>query len=359
MAGRSTSVGLVALAALWGLAFVNGVYGQPNTRIEASEWIAEHVPRGSVLSSQHWDDSLPLPVSGVDRSAYPVEQLDLVGTDDEAKVQRLARQLGGIDYVVESSPRLWDSVTRIPGRFPSTIAFFDGLESGALGFSRVATFDAAPRLGPITWDDASAEEAFSVYDHPEVRIWKRTRRVPSGVILSVLNPAAASTALDIVPADAHANGLMLTEAERAALAEGPTYDQAFDRGSPMAHLFAWFLVLELIGVAAFVLCERLFADLPDAGLGLSKTLGLGASAFALFVLNTHLDVAVTRGLVVGVMAALMTAAATVGWRRRRSLRALCAGRWRILLLVEGITIAAFAAIVVLRAANPDLWHPDY
>ncbi|MEZ5381181.1 MAG: DUF2298 domain-containing protein [Microthrixaceae bacterium] len=359
VAGRSLALGLVALAALWGLAFVNGVYGQPNTRLAATEWIVENIPRGSVLSSQHWDDALPLATPGVDPSAYPTEQLDLVGTDDEAKVQRLARQLGGIDVVVESSPRLWDSATRIPQRFPSTIAFFEGLDSGALGFRRVATFDASPRLGPIAWSDASAEEAFSVYDHPEVRIWERTRRVPTDAIVSVLDPASAATALDISPADAQANGLMLTDAERAELAEGPTYDQAFHRGSSIPHLFAWFLALELMGLAAFVLFERLFFDLPDAGLGLSKTLGLGASAFALFVLNTHLHVELSRGLIVAVAAGTMVAAAAIGWRRRAALRGMCAERWKMLVLVEAITIAAFAAVVVLRSANPDLWHPDY
>src|SRR5690606_37582644 len=114
---------------------------------------------------------------GVDPALYGTEQLELVGTDNVDKVARLVDQLGRIDYVVESSPRIWGVVDGLPERFPSTIRFFRGLDSGALGFERVATFDAAPRLGPLRLDDSSAEEAFSVYDHPEVRIWRKVADV--------------------------------------------------------------------------------------------------------------------------------------------------------------------------------------
>src|SRR5437588_12400537 len=42
-----------------GLALLN-VYSQPNTRIQASQWIYNHVKPGSVLTYEQWDDSLPV-----------------------------------------------------------------------------------------------------------------------------------------------------------------------------------------------------------------------------------------------------------------------------------------------------------
>ena len=173
--GRAAVAASIALAALWGIAFVNGVYGPTHTRIEATEWIVENVEPGSVLSAQAWDDALPLRLPGVDADAYEVEQLVMVGTDSEAKINEVTRQLREIDYIVESSPRLWGVVGRIPARFPSTIAFFESLDTGALGFERVATFVNRPSLGWFSLDDSTAEEAFSVYDHPEVRIWRKRR----------------------------------------------------------------------------------------------------------------------------------------------------------------------------------------
>ena len=147
-------VGCVMIAALWGAAFVNGVYGHTNTRIEASHWIVDHVPDGSVLTSQAWDDGLPLAVSGIDPQRFSSEQLDMVGPDDEAKVTRIVDQLQRVDYVVESSPRTWGTVVRLPARFASTINFFEALDTGELGFERAATFRSRPRLGPFVLDDS-------------------------------------------------------------------------------------------------------------------------------------------------------------------------------------------------------------
>ncbi len=146
VAGAASAVGLVALTVLWGVALVAGVFATPHTRVRASQWIGANVAPGSVLTVQAWDDGLPLPVDGVDVSAYRSEQLDLFGVDSVDKSERLARQLAAVDVVVESSPRVWGVVTRLPARFPSTIAFFRGLDDGSLGFERVATFTSPPRI---------------------------------------------------------------------------------------------------------------------------------------------------------------------------------------------------------------------
>src|ERR1700730_58878 len=44
-----------------GLALLN-VYSQPNTRIQASQWIYSHIKAGSVLTYEQWDDPLPVAV---------------------------------------------------------------------------------------------------------------------------------------------------------------------------------------------------------------------------------------------------------------------------------------------------------
>ena len=54
----ATGALLVGIA-LWTAAFMN-VYAEQQPRITASQWIYANVPPGSVLSSEYWDDALPL-----------------------------------------------------------------------------------------------------------------------------------------------------------------------------------------------------------------------------------------------------------------------------------------------------------
>ena len=44
---------------LWAFAFTR-IYARPHSRVQASYWIYENVPRGSVIANEHWDDGLPL-----------------------------------------------------------------------------------------------------------------------------------------------------------------------------------------------------------------------------------------------------------------------------------------------------------
>jgi hypothetical protein len=51
--------------------------------------------------------------------------------------------------------------------------FYRQLFAGRLGFSRVAEFTSEPELLGVRLHDLGAEEAFWVYDHPPVRIYRR------------------------------------------------------------------------------------------------------------------------------------------------------------------------------------------
>ena len=57
--------------------------------------------------------------------------------------------------------------------------FYRDLDSGSLGFAKVAEFTSYPSFKIENWelkiDDSSVEESFWVYDHPKVEIYKRTQ----------------------------------------------------------------------------------------------------------------------------------------------------------------------------------------
>ncbi len=166
-----------------GLALLN-VYSQPNTRIEASRWIYQHLRPGSILTYEQWDDPLPLPIDGHTPSQFvqkfyasptgqPVTGLDLYSDDTIQKAHQLAEVLSQIDVITMASDRLDKSIPRLPQRYPLTIHYYQLLYSGQLGFQLAAQFDNRPHLLGLTLDDSVADESYSVFDHPTCRIFVR------------------------------------------------------------------------------------------------------------------------------------------------------------------------------------------
>lgn len=183
---RYISVAIVCLiVCVWPLAFM-GVYTQPQTRVEASEWIYDMVPKGSTLLIEHWDDALPLnfppdkthPKMRVS-DWYKTLELKVYDPDSEIKKRDIARKLQAADYYVISSNRAYGSIMSHPQRYPFMSKIYGQLFDGELGYRKVAEFSAHPQLqfGSLKFviPDQSAEEAFTVYDHPKVMIYKNER----------------------------------------------------------------------------------------------------------------------------------------------------------------------------------------
>jgi hypothetical protein len=190
--GVALSVVLVAIVLggtiFQGMALLN-VYSQPNTRVQASLWIYQHLPPGSVLTYEQWDDALPIAVDGHNPALYTQATyqdannqletgLPLYDDDTTQKAQLLARLLPTINAIVMPTDRLDKSIPRSPARYPLTIHYYQLLYSGQLGFHLAAEFQVRPHLFGITLNDSSADESYSVFDHPTARIFVRDSPYP-------------------------------------------------------------------------------------------------------------------------------------------------------------------------------------
>jgi hypothetical protein len=130
----------------------------------------------AIAHEGHWDDAVPLPQPGFDPwdAVYQGYGLDMALEDDAAKRARMQHVLDRSDYIVVSSNRFYGSLSRNPRRWPMSIAYYRALFSGELGFELIGDFASYPALGPWWRADQEAEEAFTVYDHPRVFIFRKT-----------------------------------------------------------------------------------------------------------------------------------------------------------------------------------------
>lgn len=191
---------LLLLLFVWPVSFIS-IYSRPHSRLQASDWIYSHIPPGSVLSCEHWDDCLPLATASFSPSLYSIEEFPLYSDDNVEKWDLMSDRLSKVDYIILSSNRLYGSIMTAPEHWPATYRFYTSLFDGSLGFEKVAEFSSRPNLPlpglnlcvtppfinygkvafttqscplqGISFVDDYADETFTVYDHPKVIIFKK------------------------------------------------------------------------------------------------------------------------------------------------------------------------------------------
>ncbi|NJN65496.1 MAG: hypothetical protein HC884_01670 [Chloroflexaceae bacterium] len=365
----------------WAYAFTR-IYTREHSRILAARWILRHAPDGSSITYESWDDPLPLQVGegnpwgtsfhGIRTHPYAEDEpAKFFGQNGEGISSAnpddwgLLNQLAVADYISLTSNRVYDSIKRLPMRYPATMRYYHYLFTGELGFELAADITSYPTLFGIPIPDQSADESFTVYDHPRVLIFRKTaafsperaeRLITGGVNWNEVYKMPVATA-DRVP-----TALRLTESQWQHDHEAGTWSEMFDPHSLANRLapVVWLLAVEALGLAIFPLLFRLLPWLPDRGWSLARVLGvllvassswllasLGVLPFLPMVMRVWLAVAVV--LVCGVV---------VGWSARADILAFGRSRARALLTAEGVFLVAFALGVLVRWYNPDLWHPS-
>ncbi|MGH2517558.1 MAG: hypothetical protein ACRDHP_18055, partial [Ktedonobacterales bacterium] len=357
---RAACIGLaltiLACSTFFTLALVN-IYSTPNTRVQASEWIYNHVRPGATLTNEIWDDPLPIQVpsantaNGVPLTAaghainpgeYGQVGLDLYADDTQQKAQTLSQQLASADVVVISSQRLVRSIPKLPDRYPMTTRYYALLFEGKLGFTLAAQFQNAPNLFGVTIGDSGADESYSVYDHPPVWLF-----VKQGAGLTAAQIQQDLTAGITLPATSSRPGsqksLLLSPANQAADAQSQPLGVQFPANSlaNSVPLLWWLIIIELLGLVTFPLTFFVFRGLKDRGWGVSKTLGILLLAYLTWLPASLRILPFDHWVVVLAFAVIAAAGAAVAWRWREEMWAFVRQRWRLLAICEVAFLVAF------------------
>ncbi|HEY4723652.1 MAG TPA: DUF2298 domain-containing protein, partial [Anaerolineae bacterium] len=352
----------------------------------------------STLANEHWDDGVPVRIDGKDGfSQYHGTEIQGYNEDTPEKLAQLTGWLNQSDYLMLTSNRLYASIPRQPLRYPMMSEYYRLLFNGQLGFKLAAVFESYPTLGPLTfpdqettqamglWPDPTrcpqaavpqcqglisvplppAEEAFSVYDHPRVLIFQKTAEFSMQAALAKLGSVPLRYALNgITPKSETAapNGLMLKDSVWQTQQNDGTWSDLFDRDgllnqAPLLGAIVWYLIVALLGVAAFPIMFAIAPGLRDRGYGVSRVLGLLLVSFVIWLLASLRIVAFSRVTIALTVLALIVVGGWLAYRQRAALRTFWQESRRIILIEEILFVAAFAVFLFIRFGNPDLWHP--
>ncbi len=172
---RTVRTLLFLSAFVWTISFMH-IYTVPHSRIQASKWMYNNIPNQKTIAWEYWDDPLPLVVSRNKKFIQlPLDMYQL--PDSKEKWKLITKKLQYVDYISLSSNRLYGSIPRVPELYPLASKYYADLFAEKLRFQKVAEFTSYPALlfGPwkIEMNDDNSEEAFTVYDHPVVTIFKK------------------------------------------------------------------------------------------------------------------------------------------------------------------------------------------
>ncbi|HHS96734.1 MAG TPA: hypothetical protein ENK08_02370 [Chloroflexi bacterium] len=349
----------------------------------------------SVLATEHWDWPPPLRVDGKDPfggmyqglSTSSDGTLQLYYDDTPEKRENLLNWLNEADYIIIGSNRLYASIPRLPTRYPLTIAYYQALFSGELGFELVADFTSYPALGPFQFPDTEepfpvpeapyqyraapisvpmppAEEAFSVYDHPRVLVFRKTAAYSRERAEALLPPSLLNHVIWVTPRQA-TRGVREPVFDPQTWKEqqaGGTWSEMFNRDSPLNRSWllaalAWYGMAAVLGWLAFPLVFLLFPKFVDRGYGFGRVLGLLFVSYLTWLVASLRILPNTRMTVVVSVGVLALAGGFVAWRQRESLARFLRLRWRTVAVYEALFLILFGFWTWVRLLNPDLWHP--
>ena len=353
-----------------GLALLN-IYSQTSTRIQASEWIYQHIKPGSVLTYEQWDDPLPFPVGNNSPYIYPQATykdssgqtqtgLDLYDDDTTQKAQTIASMLAQADLITMATDRLDKSIPRLPARYPLTIHYYQLLFSGQLGFHLAAEFSDRPHLFGIVLNDSGADESYSVFDHPTVKLFERDNPFPytaqqlyQKLMVGVRLPAPGAGL------SGAQKPLLLSSQQIAQDQQSPPFSAQFPPVSitNKQPILFWWLLLLVLGLCAYPIIFMALYGFRDRGYIFAKTVGVLLFAFVGWMLaSLHILPFSFLSLLLVLIAMILAAVAVAFWQRQ-ALRQFVREHWRLLLIEEGIFTLAFLLFVGIRALNPDAWNP--
>ncbi len=342
--------------------------------------------RVGIANESSWDDGLPLRMDGYDPYGGIYQgglNFELYWDDNPEKLQRFISTIDQAEYILITSSRQWATTTRVPERYPLTSEYYrqlmgcppgltieecytraePGTYQGSLGYDLIKTFQSNPSLGPWEINDQPAEEAFTVYDHPKVFIFKKRADFSLEEVSAILSAVDLTKVIHITPkqADNHPGDLMLPLDRLSEQRAGGTWSDYFNRNALQnrSQLFAavlWYVSIFLLGVLVYPALRYLLPGLSEAGYPLARTFGLLLLSYLVWLAGSA-GIPFVRGTILAVLLMIAILGIYLAYKDRKDLLRKWEESKQFFITIELIALGLFILALLIRFGNPDLWHP--
>ena len=368
---------------------------EPDTAYELSVSVGEQdvsLPiflYGSKIAKEtDWDDTLPLFMYGLNPfdNFSGVYQSDLnfqmYWDDNEDKFSRFISILDQADYIVLSSNRQWGSVTQIPEKYPLSTLFYKeimgcnlsdiqkcyknaepGIYSGNLGYELIETFQSKPEIFGFEINTQFAEEAFTVYDHPKVFIFKKSDDFSLETIISTLSNVDLDQVLNITPQEAEQRPGILNlpdeiwdfQKSTGTWADLFNYD-ALQNRYPFISISVWYICITILGWMVYPITRIAFKGLDRKGWPILRIAGLVILTFFVWIAGSF-GIQVTRLTTYFCMLILFLINVFLFYRKKNEIIQELSHNLKSIIFIEIFIFIFFIFFLLIRIGNPDLWHP--
>jgi len=335
-----------------------------------------------------WDDALPLFMYGLNpfdfyEGIYASDlNFQMYWDDNQEKPDRFLHTLYEADYIFITSNRQWGSITQIEERYPLTLLFYQeligcplddvqkcyrdaipGKYSGRLGFDLVKTFQTNPSIFGLEFNSQYAEEAFTVYDHPKVLIFRKNPSFNIQQVAEIFRQVDLDHVLNLTPkeADRRPGNLMLGRNQMKLQADSGTWSELFNTSalintSPLFSVLVWYGVITLLGWLVMPLVFVSFPGLSDKGIAVMRPLGLLFLSSLVWWAGSA-GVSVTRNLIIAAIMILFLANISLFFWKKQEITAEIKRLKPHIIRMELLCLLLFLFFLAIRVGNPDLWHP--
>ena len=191
----ATATAIVMTVTLgWAVAYMN-VYREPDSRLEASQWLLKYVPQdskiliepsqntppmGSYLTSINFRESYVMFYPQTEKHdyywLYPIDTYRSLynrGVTDDWRRTYVQSRLALADWIVMDDTYLQQYQHLPESDYGVVKQYYRDLFAGRLGFKLIKTFKVYPSLFGLRINDDDAEVTFRSFDHPAVFIFMR------------------------------------------------------------------------------------------------------------------------------------------------------------------------------------------
>jgi len=361
-------------------AYIYGIYLKDHTAVNASNWLKINAKNNEIIIQEHWEESLP----NLDHIKISNNRLEMYNPDTLSKFDQILNNLNEADYYVIFSNRLYGTIPRLQERYPISTVFYEKLFEESLGYTIIHYEKKSMNLFNINYEEdffsrikikqpelidnyeekflinlnlGWADESFSVYDHPQIIIFKNEKKYSKEKLSEIINLDNLANDLiadDYIPLSKYKKYEKSLKNKNSNL-----YTDHFYMKEKSLHqqILLWFFVINLLGYLTFPILYRIFRNLPDLGYSLSKFMGLFLFSWIVWILISNSSIDFSFEILIIVLSIFFFISLCFFYFSRSSILFHLRKNYQKILLIEFIFYLMFFVALYVRYLNPDLWHP--